>query len=359
MDITKKDYIDKLNELHEITFQLSRAKSEDDIYKIAVEGAISKLDVDRMAIFILDSEYIVRGTYGTDNDGLVVNESNFITSINRHPFALEMLKSRTPMAFKNDIELQYNFENVGVGWSGYITLWDGAQPIGWMACDNLLSAEPLCEKKANNLLMLGYIVSQSIVRLRLNNKIIEMNNELVKRNKQLNKVAEELEALAFIDSLTNIANRRGLEYQLNMALAKNATTNKTMSVIIFDIDDFKLINDSFGHHIGDVCLINLASSLGFLFYGYDFIFSRYGGDEFVVVLFNVTEIEVKSISDSIVRLARKEKINTPKGVVSITVSVGAVTSNIDATSKQMTLIELADKNLYLAKERGKNQAVST
>lgn len=359
MDITKKDYIEKLNELHDVTFRLSRAKSEDDIYKLSVECATSKLGIDRLAIFILDGEHMVRGTYGTDVDGLIVNESKFITPLCKHPFALEMLSSRIPMAFKNDIELQYNFESVGVGWVGYITLWDGENPIGWIACDNLLNGNKLCEKKNNTLLMLGFIVSQSIVRFRLNNKIMKINNELIEKNKQLNKTAEKLEMLAFIDPLTNTANRRALEHRLAIKLTTKSLSNKTISVIVFDIDDFKLINDSFGHNIGDMCLVKLTNSLNILFNGYDFIFSRYGGDEFVVILFNVSELETKSIADSIVRIARKEKINTKKGVISFTVSVGAIISNIDTSRDKMTLIDDADKNLYLAKERGKNQAIST
>ncbi|AVQ86870.1 hypothetical protein C7R88_05800 [Plesiomonas shigelloides] len=357
MDITQKNYIDKINELHNITFHLSRATSEDEIYRAAVTSAINKLKIDRAAIFILSDGGQVNGTYGTDTEGHLTNESNFKSYIQDHPFALEMLTSRIPIAFKNNTALQYNFETVGTGWSGYVTLWDGENPMGWIACDNLLSGDKLCDKKHSTLLMLGFIVSQSVVRLRLNNKIIKINNELIKKNKQLNKVAEKFEKLAFIDPLTNIANRRALEHKLKFGLVTKGGTNKTISVIIFDIDDFKLINDSFGHHIGDQCLIKLTRSLTFLFNGYDFLFSRYGGDEFVVILFNISETETKSIADSIVHLARKEKINTKKGVISFTVSAGAITSNIDTLSDQTTLINDADKNLYLAKERGKNQAI--
>lgn len=357
MDITNQKYIGKVNELHDITFMLSRAESEDDIYKLSVEGAVSKLGIDRLAIFILDGECIVRGTYGTDADGLIVNESKFITPICKHPFALEMLSSRIPMAFKNDIELQYNFESVGVGWNGYITLWDGAQPIGWIACDNLLSGEALSEETSNVLLMLSFIISQSIVRLRCAKKIMEMNDELIKINSRLSKAVVKMERLAFTDALTNIANRRGLERRINLELSKENMCKKTVSVINLDVDNFKWVNDSFGHGVGDECLKCLSHTLTNLFYGYDYIFSRYGGDEFVVIIMDIDENELNEISSLILQSIRKMEIRAKKDIVSITVSVGAIINGMEALNDYVTLINKADENLYLAKKGGKNKAV--
>ncbi|OLQ86367.1 hypothetical protein BIY22_12025 [Vibrio panuliri] len=152
-------YNKEIDVLHEISYLLGRAKSNSDMYRIAVEQSIKNLNIDRIAIFLITGPDSVQGTYGTDIEGNVVDESWFTSTIEEHVFASKMIQERTFISFQHHTSLLHNFANVGMGWNGYVTLWDGNEAIGWIACDNLLTSLPLKPSQVNILKMLGFIVS--------------------------------------------------------------------------------------------------------------------------------------------------------------------------------------------------------
>lgn len=156
---------------------------------------------------------------------------------------------------------------------------------------------------------------------------------------------DELEALAWSDGLTGLANRRRLDHDLDASPLSGPT-----SVIMIDVDHFKGVNDAYGHQTGDDILKRLGTLFAHHVRGDDVVY-RYGGEEFCVLLPGADVDEAHSVADRIVAAARD--VNLPNGA-NVTVSVGIA----GATGDELTeAIEQADRALYLAKQQGRDRAV--
>ena len=155
----------------------------------------------------------------------------------------------------------------------------------------------------------------------------------------------ELEALAWSDSLTGLANRRRLDHDLSAQPADGPT-----SVIMIDVDHFKNVNDAYGHQAGD----HILQRLGTIFEHHvrtDDIVYRYGGEEFCVMLPGADPDQARIVADRIVEAART--VDLPNGA-NVTVSIGIADTSIDDLS---TVVDRADRALYLAKQLGRDRAV--
>ncbi|HEX9830053.1 MAG TPA: diguanylate cyclase [Thermodesulfobacteriota bacterium] len=156
-----------------------------------------------------------------------------------------------------------------------------------------------------------------------------------------------IEKLSFVDSLTEVFNRRAFHKLFSQDLAEARRNSSPLSLVVFDIDGFKQINDSHGHSFGDMILKRITSEFKRLLREEDKMF-RLGGDEFAVLVKADKEVTY-SVIDRIVK--RISSIRT----VSITLSGGIVEINpYDGVSVD-DLMKQADKTLYLAKESGRNQ----
>lgn len=156
---------------------------------------------------------------------------------------------------------------------------------------------------------------------------------------------EELEALAWSDGLTGLANRRRLDHDVEATRAGGPT-----SVIMIDVDHFKGVNDAYGHQAGDDILKRLGTVFAHHVRSDDVVY-RYGGEEFCVLLPSADIDEARCVADRIVEAARD--INLPNGA-NITVSVGIAGAIGDELT---TAIEHADRALYLAKQQGRDRVV--
>lgn len=165
----------------------------------------------------------------------------------------------------------------------------------------------------------------------------------------------ELKLLANTDSLTNISNRRVLFKQGGELFEICKKYNRTFTLVLFDIDHFKKVNDTYGHFAGDDVLKQLTFILSCNIRKYD-IFARYGGEEFAIILKDTTLTDntiVASLTETIGQHLFKVDDDT---FLNITVSGGVVTFDKDfSTFEEMVLV--ADKALYQAKENGRNQIV--
>jgi diguanylate cyclase (GGDEF)-like protein len=122
-----------------------------------------------------------------------------------------------------------------------------------------------------------------------------------------------------------------------------------------DVDDFKVINDTFGHIAGDKILIFIANILKKTLRDGDKVF-RYGGEEFVIVLNRITDEHCKNITLRILELIRKNKLIYKGQSINVTMSIGA--TKYKESDNEDTLMSRADKALYRAKNSGKNQMYS-
>jgi diguanylate cyclase (GGDEF)-like protein len=161
-------------------------------------------------------------------------------------------------------------------------------------------------------------------------------------------VKSQQEALR--DSLTGVFNRRFFEIQYEREFNLAQRRNSSFAVLMLDFDNFKVINDKYTHLVGDSVLKQAADVLCKNLRNFDTV-SRYGGEEFVVILPHITEEDAFIVGE---RLRHKiEKMIVPE-VKSVTVSVGvAVYPN--SASNMIDLLKAADKALYRAKREGRNR----
>ncbi|MFD2446895.1 putative bifunctional diguanylate cyclase/phosphodiesterase [Bacillus sp. CGMCC 1.16607] len=189
-----------------------------------------------------------------------------------------------------------------------------------------------------NTLSFGVIITMLIV--------IFHQLAILKKNKNL---MSEYKYLAYHDPLTGLENRTKFVEDLNRTLARAKSSHLTMALILIDLDRFKNVNDTLGHHIGDKLLIEAAERLKYSFDHSERVY-RIGGDEFIIILSGMTKQNCIAVSESLVKAFTKPFLGNDY-VVTPSIGVSLFPENgRDAE----TLLKNADTAMYLAKERGKN-----
>lgn len=183
-------------------------------------------------------------------------------------------------------------------------------------------------------------------RLQTGKRIIDLQNQLLQSKKQL-------ETLATQDSLTKLWNRATIIKHLEEELNRSSREKKPVGTILVDIDYFKNINDTHGHHVGDEVLIEVASRLRKHIRSYDKI-GRYGGDELLVALPNCSLSIVKEIAERLRKVVCEKKIKTEIGFIAVTLSLGGASSENQSVISAEGLIKASDRALYQAKRNGRN-----
>ncbi|MEB3278100.1 MAG: diguanylate cyclase [Lyngbya sp.] len=182
-----------------------------------------------------------------------------------------------------------------------------------------------------------------------------------KAEEALRSAYVELERLAKLDSLTQIANRRYFEEYLEREWKRLSREKQPLSLILCDVDCFKLYNDFYGHQAGDYCLKEIAQAISRSAKRPADLVARYGGEEFVIVLPNTTLMGGLKVANLIREEVQKLQIPHAKSTVDsyVTVSLGVATTIPHLELSIQTLIRVADENLYQAKHKGRNCAIGT
>lgn len=162
---------------------------------------------------------------------------------------------------------------------------------------------------------------------------------------------EELERMVLLDPLTGVGNRRYAEIHLQSCLDELRRYGWPFGVLFIDVDDFKSINDRFGHVIGDAVLQITAQTLVSCVRSSDLV-CRWGGDEFVVVLKNISMAQIGRIAEKIRSIVAELRIPTEGEPLEITISVGAALGRLDDSTA--LLVDRADRLMYESKESGRN-----
>jgi diguanylate cyclase (GGDEF)-like protein len=170
---------------------------------------------------------------------------------------------------------------------------------------------------------------------------------------QLN-AREQIQGLADTDDLTGIANKRYFRRHLPQEIERARVYSLPLTLLMFDIDNFKEINDSFGHTIGDVVLSELCGAVRETLRPPD-LFARFGGDEFAIILPHTDLGGACAVADRILQRVRMLSIPADdEGTIRCSISLGiAECRNADVTSSEV--IRRADERLYDAKRAGKNR----
>lgn len=164
------------------------------------------------------------------------------------------------------------------------------------------------------------------------------------------RLQQQLEAAALHDGLTAIFTRTAFFDSANMELARCQRSGDTVSLLMIDLDDFKLINDRFGHLHGDRVLVEFVNRTRQVLRSHD-LFGRYGGEEFVAMLPATDQQQAHDVAGRICAICQR---TNEAGVADFTVSIGVAT--IEPKGEDVsTLLALADEALYRAKANGKNR----
>jgi diguanylate cyclase (GGDEF)-like protein len=164
---------------------------------------------------------------------------------------------------------------------------------------------------------------------------------------------QQIEYLAYHDPLTGLINRTYLKEQLDILMNLANRNNKKLALVFIDIDNFKYINDSFGHDVGDMLLIEVSNRLKNTVRKSDLV-CRIGGDEFVLILNNINDKEyVSKILDKVKEILQKP-IYAKDKKLDITFSAGIAIYPDDAENKE-DLLKFADIAMYESKKQGKNR----
>ena len=170
---------------------------------------------------------------------------------------------------------------------------------------------------------------------------------------------KRLSELTLIDPLTGAYNRRALDTFLKSRLSESSRHGIPVSCVMFDIDHFKNVNDSHGHHVGDIVLRDISDLVRGLCRQEDALI-RYGGEEYLVILFHTPRDGAEIFGERVRECVTEHKFTSGDLQIAITVSGGIASQpedEIDADPEAM--IKLADQRLYTAKRNGRDQVIST
>ncbi len=166
---------------------------------------------------------------------------------------------------------------------------------------------------------------------------------------QLMSTLKDYEELASKDTLTSIFNHGRIETEINNAIDAKKTNNEDIALMMLDIDFFKHVNDEHGHSVGDKTLVHFVRIIREFLQKQNAVMGRWGGEEFVVVLYGISSDDCLKIADSL----RKKVAGEPFEVVgNITCSIGVTSVRQD--DEFDSAFNRIDKALYEAKSAGRN-----
>ncbi len=191
------------------------------------------------------------------------------------------------------------------------------------------------------------IVAFSLV----SNEVSLVRRKLRQRNAELADAMEKMERMAITDELTGLPNRRHMIVMLNQQKAIADRSNIGFCICFFDLDDFKDINDTMGHHIGDIVLKRFASAIHSQSRAAD-LFARFGGEEFVLLAMGTNLGGAENAANRVRQVA--QAIDFKDVTPSLTVTVSGGVAQFRQGDRIEALLTRADKAMYLAKKSGKN-----
>lgn len=182
------------------------------------------------------------------------------------------------------------------------------------------------------------------------------NQELLIENLTLQSEIERLKKVSFFDDTTGLQNKRYLQVRLGEEFARARRHGLPLSSVFIDLDDFKSVNDTYGHIVGDRILQEVASILKGLCRGEDALV-RFGGEEFIVLMSDTDRYDAVALAERIRKEIADHLFFFENTKISLSVSLGVSTlhrDDFDYVSDPGELIDMADRAMYMVKQDGKN-----
>lgn len=183
---------------------------------------------------------------------------------------------------------------------------------------------------------------------------VKIGNYTSELESEVKKRTEELEKIAVTDPLTNLLNRKGVNDQWKYEYSRASRQKYQIGMLMLDIDFFKNINDTYGHDVGDKVIVEVANTLKRLLRPYDII-GRWGGEEYLMIFTDMNLRQLDTIAEKIRATLEKSVIQTEKGEITFTVSIGGCVAKLYEEFDH--ILNKTDKALYEAKRTGRNKFV--
>lgn len=330
--------INKLNFFKNLIDQLIQLNELDDVYKIiASEIKAAYSDVDTILIYLLN-----RGTLRL----AASFKKNVLAAPIKHKKGdildywvlkqnKELLIEDLPHDFRFDLKKIESLDERSIRSLIASPMYLGKKTIG------MIRVESSKERKFSYddlriLSVLADIAALSIDRLRL---------------------FEKVQDLAIKDSLTGLYLKGYFTDRLKQEMSRISVNDKKLSLIMLDIDHFKQVNDQYGHVVGDMVIKKVAHTLHSVVAGSGYVVSRFGGEEFVIMLPEASKEKALTIAENLRVRIEAEPILFRRKKITYTVSVGVATFPENAKYAK-ELLQACDDALYQAKEKGRNQVCS-
>ena len=302
--------------------------------RIADQAALALLESEQLERIELQTaalEATANAVVITDRDGRVEWINPAFSELTG--FALEEVLGETPRLLKSGIQSEFYYEKM---WETILGghVWRGE----------------LYNRRKDGTV---YVEEQTITPVTGSDGSIRHFVAVKQDVTQRRRTEERIRYLALHDPLTDLGNRRSVEESLERVVAR-ARRGTPGSLVLLDLDHFKVVNDTLGHAAGDTVLVELARLLGTLRRPGDEI-ARLGGDEFVLVLEGIPSEAGRMVAERIRRAVHEHRFEVGGRRFDLGVSVGVVP--IDGRLGAAALLALADSALYSAKERGRNRVV--
>jgi len=210
---------------------------------------------------------------------------------------------------------------------------------------------PLGTQRYGTLGLLCFFHSQGFdkIRQRFLSRLADQIGRILEQAVSFQRIRE----FSFKDDLTGVYNRRYFNQQLRVEIQRAARYQRVLSLLILDIDDFKAINDTYGHLKGDQVLIRMSQVIRSNIRAAD-ILARFGGEEFVVILPELDKPRGVIVAEKLRRLIEREVYVPIRTRLPVTVSVGVSSFPADGQTPE-EILEVADQCMYEAKRQGKNR----
>ena len=188
----------------------------------------------------------------------------------------------------------------------------------------------------------------------LEEKVKERTADLMRVNERLQTLNRELEDISVTDGLTQAFNRQHFMDRLKQEVKRASRYGTHLSLLMLDVDHFKIVNDTFGHLAGDAVLAGISQKIKDRLRDTD-LFARYGGEEFCVIAIAMDAANAFLLADRLRELISRTVFEQNGRVMQVTVSIGVSTWVPDVGDRFEELIRLADDALYRAKREGRNR----
>lgn len=276
----------------------------------------------------------------------------------------QIFTSKQPLIINDASEDQRHFKGIDER-TQYVTrnilgvpLQIEGQALGVLMAMNKNDLSGFTQSDSEWLTVLASQATVSIQNNRLYQKLQEhaetLEEKVALRTAELAEANKELQFLAITDPLIKINNRRYFFENAQKEVARACRYKTELSILLFDIDHFKKVNDTYGHLAGDQVLQFIGKQLKDMLRNID-LYARYGGEEFVILLPETDQVEAMETAERVRQGFQEASIPTDNETIRVTISVGVASLMSEKSTTLEKLLDQADTALYHSKENGRNK----